>query len=97
MAYYLQNRGFLTMDYQNAKSQIQQSWKLLYPADKKNKGIICPLCGSGSGKHGTGITADVKGGRPNYLRCWACGFKGDVISLKMQETGQDFNTALKGL
>ena len=85
------------MDYQNAKSQIQQSWKLLYPADKKNKGIICPLCGSGSGKHGTGITADIKGGRPNYLRCWACGFKGDVISLKMQETGQDFNTALKGL
>ena len=85
------------MDYQDAKSQIQQSWKLLYPADKKNKGIICPLCGSGSGKHGTGITADVKGGHPNYLRCWACGFKGDVISLKMQETGQDFSTALKDL
>ena len=85
------------MDNQEAKRQIQKSWKLIYPADKKNKGIICPLCGSGSGKHGTGITADVKGGRPNYLRCWACGFKGDVISLKMQETGLDFNTVFKGL
>lgn len=81
------------MTREEARQEIRRNWKRIYPQDKKHKGIICPLCGSGSGKNGTGITEDPK--RPGQLTCWAaCGFKGDVIDLKMRETGADYNTAL---
>lgn len=46
---------------------------------KNGKSYICPLCGSGSGKNGSGITQN-----PHNLtqyKCWACGFQGDVIDL----------------
>lgn len=76
-------------------TEIRQNWKRLYQPDKKGSGIICPLCGSGSGPHGTGITADTRHGKPESLRCWKCGFSGDVIDLIQQETGADFNTALQ--
>jgi len=35
--------------------------------DKTGKGYVCPICGSGSGRHGTGITS--KDGR--HFTCWA--------------------------
>lgn len=82
------------MDRQTAIEEIRSSWRRLYPADKKNKGIICPLCSSGSGSKGTGITGDRTHGKPNSLKCWSCGFTGDVLDLIQQETGADFNTAL---
>ena len=81
------------MNREAAKQEVRNSWKRLYPADRKGKGIICPLCSSGSGSHGTGITENPK--KPNQLKCWNCGFQGDVIDLIQQETGADYNTALK--
>ena len=80
------------MDRDTAKQEIRGSWKRLFPADRKNKGIICPLCGSGSGKNGTGITENPKS--PGQLKCWNCGFQGDVIDLYQQRDGSDYNTAL---
>lgn len=82
------------MDREQAITEIRASWRRLYAADKKNKGIICPLCGSGSGNKGTGITGDSNHNKPNSLKCWSCGFTGDVIDLIQQETGADFNTAI---
>lgn len=82
------------MDRQTAIEEIRSSWRRLYPADRKNKGIICPLCSSGSGNKGTGITGDSSHGKPNSLKCWSCGFTGDVLDLIQQDTGADFNTAL---
>lgn len=82
------------MDRQTAVEEIKSSWRRLYPVDRKNKGIICPLCNSGSGSKGTGITGDKNHGKPNSLKCWSCGFTGDVIDLIMQDTGADFNTAI---
>ena len=81
------------MNREAAKQEVRNSWTRLYPADRKGKGIICPLCSSGSGSHGTGITENPK--KPNQLKCWNCGFQGDVIDLIQQETGADYNTALK--
>ena len=83
------------MEREQAIAEIRTSWRSLYPADKKNKGIICPLCGSGSGNKGTGITGDSNHGKPNSLKCWSCGFTGDVIDLIQQEQGKDFNEAIK--
>lgn len=37
--------------------------------DNSGKGFVCPLCGSGTGKHGTGMTT--KDGI--HYTCWACG------------------------
>ena len=83
------------MEREQAIAQIRSSWRSLYKADRKGKGIICPLCGSGSGDKGTGITGDSNHNKPNSLKCWNCGFTGDVIDLIQQENSIDFNEALK--
>ena len=62
--------------------------------DKSRNGYICPICGSGSGKHGTGITTkdDI------HFTCWRGCFKNsDIIDIHMKETGKDFNSALTEL
>lgn len=79
------------MDRETAKQEIRQSWKKLFPADGKGKGITCPLCGSGSGKNGTGITENPK--NPGQLKCWNCNFTGDAIDLYQKVNGCDYNTA----
>ena len=61
------------MDRDIAKEEIRKRWREFYPADKKG-GIVCPICGSGSGPHGTGITEDKK--RPGQIHCFSCGFDG---------------------
>lgn len=81
------------MDRDAARQEIRRNWKQLYPADGKGKGIICPLCGSGSGHNGTGITENPR--KPGQLKCWACDFQGDVLDLIQQERGADYNTALQ--
>ena len=72
-------------DRKTATEIIKGNWKQFYPADKKKKGIICPLCGSGSGENGTGITE--KPGSKHFLKCWngGCDFNhgGSVIDLYM--------------
>lgn len=40
-----------------------------YLQPDKHNGYICPLCGSGSGKNGTGITTQ-DGGK--HFTCWSC-------------------------
>lgn len=52
--------------------------------DGSGKGYVCPLCGSGSGKNGTGMSSR-DGGR--HWKCFACNFYGDVIDLIAAEHG----------
>lgn len=73
-------------------NEIRNRWRDLYPADKKD-GIICPLCGSGSKKNGSGITEDPK--KPGNLKCWACDFSGDVIDLIREERHFNFNETVE--
>lgn len=80
------------MDRDRAKEEIKARWREFYPADKKN-GIICPICGSGSGPTGTGIVEDPK--RPGQLHCFACGFDGDILALIQKERGIDFRAAME--
>lgn len=48
--------------------------------DKSNKGFVCPYCGAGGGRHGTGLFfipkgKTLKGGRPamyDYFYCFSC-------------------------
>ena len=71
------------------KEQIRSSWRLVYPPDKHD-GIICPLCNSGSGKHGTGVS-EVKG-EPNLLHCFNCNFTGDIFQLYAAANGLNFRS-----
>ena len=68
---------------------IRRSWRHFYTADTHD-GIICPLCGSGSGEHGTGISEvpDSDG----LLKCFACNWSGDVIQLYAEEHHLDFRS-----
>ena len=84
----------MSMERKAATELIKASWKQFYPADKgtgSRQGIICPLCRSGSGKNGTGITE--KPGSKHFLKCWngGCDFNqgGSVIDLYMLENGID--------
>ena len=47
--------------------------------DKKGTGFVCPFCGSGKGKNGTGMKPGTK--NPNFFKCWNCGFEGDLFDI----------------
>lgn len=62
--------------------------------DKTGKGYICPICSSGSGKNGTGITT--KDGE--RFTCWAgnCFTNADLIDIIGQQQGlTDYNEKIK--
>ena len=68
------------------------------PAKKKVNGTesyICPICGHGRG--GDGLTFNPQSGDRNGLKCFGCGFSGDVIDLYMAITGTDFTAAAETL
>ena len=83
------------MDRTQATEEIKARWRDLYPRDGRGrgKGIICPLCGSGSGHPKAngdpptydGIVENKKSKNKNALICFACHFSGSVIDLYMKE------------
>ncbi len=76
-----------------AKQIIQASPGTYLKRDKCGKGYVCPLCGSGSGKNGTGITE--KDG--THFTCWAGCFRhADIIDIiGMAEGLEDYNSKLR--
>lgn len=81
------------MEWNEAKREIRSRWRELYQPAQKRGQIICPLCGHGT--HGDGITENPKADKPGSLKCFSCGFSGDVIDLIQKQTGADFNTAIE--
>ena len=58
----------------------------------RKSGYICPVCGSGSGTNGTGLTL---GKDKKHYHCFACGLHADVIELYGRAYGiNDFNSML---
>lgn len=77
------------MTRKEAQDYIKEHATEYFECDKRGKGYICPICGSGSGKHGTGITT-----RDNeHFTCWTGCFKNadiyDIVGQKENLT--DFN------
>lgn len=84
------------MDREQAKREIKSRFaEYLRPAKKRGT-YICPLCGNGSGSSGDGMTVDPKGDR-THLKCFKCGFYGDLIELYQQEHGCTQQEAFTGL
>jgi len=91
------------MERNEARETIRRNWRQLItlitdraqlPMNGEDS-YICPLCGHGKG--GDGLTYDPKSKDGNSLKCFGCGFSGDIIDLYGQHNGVDFNTALKVL
>lgn len=91
------------MDRETARQEIRRAWRSLIPAiaapaKQKVNGetsYICPFCAHGA--HGDGMTVNKHSNDGNSLKCFGCGWSGDIIDLYQQTTGADFNTALTAL
>ena len=76
------------MDIKEIKSRYTEAiLDELTVKDGSGRGYICPICGSGSGPHGTGLVPVP--GRPGYFKCFniGCEFYGDILEL----IGKNFN------
>lgn len=83
------------MTREELRERARAEWRSFYPADKgkgTKAGIICPLCGNGSGTDGTGITENPK--KAGALMCFKCGFQGDILDLLQLDKHTDYNGAL---
>ncbi len=68
-----------------AKDYINNHPEVILTPDKSGKGYICPICGSGSGRNGTGMTLvpRKRNGEPfetPHFRCWNGKCEGDIRS-----------------
>lgn len=72
----------MTMDKESVRQYIVERGHEHFQRDRSGHGYICPICRSGSGKHGTGITT--KDGQ--HYTCWQGCFSNasviDVIGLE---------------
>lgn len=72
------------MNQEQAKTYLHAHAQELLTPDKSGKGFICPICGSGSGGNGTGITT--KDGV--HFTCWAgCFTHSDIVDIIGQRDG----------
>lgn len=87
-----------------AKERVRREWRTLIreiskPARKRVNGEIswiCPICGHGKG--GDGLTLNPRSRDSSSLKCFGCGFSGDIIALYMKVKGiQHYSAALKEL
>lgn len=93
------------MNREQARQYILDRGREYFQRDGSGKGYICPVCGSGSGRNGTGITT--KDGK--HFTCWAgCFTNADVIDIiglensldgyseKLQKAAEEFNITIEG-
>lgn len=72
------------MNREQAAAEIKARYaEYLQPAKVKNT-YICPLCGNGTGSTGDGMRIDPHG-NGQQLKCFKCGFYGDVVDLYQQQ------------
>ena len=98
-------QGSDRMNREEAKNYIQSRVKDFLQPDRCGKGYVCPICGSGTGKNGTGITT--RDGI--HFTCWAgCFSNSDIIDIiglkdgitdyngKLRAAAKDFNITIDG-
>lgn len=74
-----------------AQNYIREHATEYFKPDRVGKGYICPICGSGSGEKGTGITENPKS--RGHFTCWAgCFENADIFEIIGKKYGlEDFN------
>lgn len=82
----------MKLSFNDAVRYIHENPQEYLQPDKSGKGFICPCCGSGQGKNGTGITSKDGG---EHFTCWAgCYTNADVIDIIGKAEGLDNKEAL---
>lgn len=69
------------IEAQELKALAEANIHLFLQVDGSGKGYICPKCGSGSGRKGTGLHLDPKDPTQTHYKCFACGLYADVLEL----------------
>ena len=87
------------MDRETARQEIRKNWRyligdLLLPAKTKVNGETSYICQCGHGKNGDGLTVNPRSKDGNGLKCFGCGWSGDIIDLYKKNKNIDYNTAL---
>lgn len=86
-----------------ARQEIRSRWReiiptMTAPAKERVNGEtswICPICSHGT--NGDGLTRNPQSKDGNSLKCFSCGFSGDIIDLYQQINHTDFPTAFSFL
>lgn len=78
------------MDYNEAREELKQHLKeyvdsITRPSKGRNM-YICPLCGSGTGRNGTGAF-NIDTEAPYRWICYSCGKSGDIFDLIKEHEG----------
>lgn len=74
------------MNREQAAELVRIKFRDELQRDKSGKGFICPICGSGSGRKGTGITENPRS--PEHFTCWAgCFQNADAFDIIAQMEG----------
>lgn len=89
------------IDRDTARQEIRDNWEsilkgITHPAQQnvnRRQSYVCPICGHGS--HGDGLTINPRSKKPGTLKCFGCGFSGDIIALLQKLNNCDFTTALQ--
>lgn len=74
----------MKVNEEELKNRINGLPDKFFEYDKSGRGYVCPVCGSGSGKHGTGLSVKRMVDGRMILTCWKCGESGDVIHWLMK-------------
>lgn len=70
------------LNFNDVKEYANNHLDLYFEKDGSGKGYICPICSSGSGKNGTGLST--KDGK--HFTCWAgCFSNADIIDIVAKE------------
>ena len=88
------------MNRSDAAREVKTRYaEYLQPAKKRIAGkptYICPICGNGTGKDGDGMSIDPHGDG-TQLKCFKCGFYGDIVDLYQQQNNCDVGAAFTAL
>lgn len=89
------------MDRETAKNEVRSRYaEYLRPAKKRVNGqpsYVCPLCGNGTGADGDGMVINPHAKNMHTLKCFKCGFTGDIFDLYQQEHSCDTSAAFSAL
>lgn len=83
------------MNREELRRLINKSPERFFESDNSGKGYVCELCGSGTGKHGTGLSVKQAENGRLILTCWSCGESGDVIHWLEVTKRMNYNEVLE--
>ena len=83
------------MNREELRRLINESPERFFQRDNSSKGYVCEICGSGTGKHGTGLSVKQAANGRLILTCWSCGESGDVIHWLEHTKHMNYNEVLE--